>query len=193
MASGRTKQRGNEIGPTGREVARNVKRARVAAELTQKELSDRLSEMGRPVPVASIGKIESGDRRVEVDDLVAIALALRVSPLSLLLPNSREPLDVVEITGREGRSDEVWDWGLGAAPFDLFGSAEDMEEDVRNYRFRALPWWLNVNSEVDYRRGTVTHSYATKAWDRDRLAEVESMIASGVPGLTVVRRDDPDA
>jgi hypothetical protein len=44
--------------------------------LTLKALSDRLAELGRPMGVSTLSKIVSGDRRVDVDDLVAFALSV---------------------------------------------------------------------------------------------------------------------
>ena len=78
------RERGNPIGPTGIAVGRNVRRLRIAAGTTQAELAERLAKRGRPIPVASIGRLENGERRVEVDDLTALAAALNVAPAELL-------------------------------------------------------------------------------------------------------------
>lgn len=141
---GRSRERGNPIGPTARTVGENIRRLRADIGITQTELSRRLAENGRPIPVASIGRIESGDRRVEVDDLVAIAIALGVGPLALLLPDTRLPVDVVEITGWGAvRADEAWLWGASGVPItELDGSPEDMQSEVEWAHRRSSPWWL---------------------------------------------------
>ncbi len=50
-----------------------------------RELSARLTKLGRPILPSGITKLEQGKRRVDVDDLVALAAALRVTPTRLLL------------------------------------------------------------------------------------------------------------
>lgn len=56
------------------------------------ELSRKLAEMGREIPPLGLRRIETGERRVDVDDLVALALALDLSPLALLLPTDTSSL-----------------------------------------------------------------------------------------------------
>lgn len=66
------------IGEAGQRIARNVKRLRQQQRLTRAEMSSKLAEMGRPIPVLSISRIEKCERRVDIDDLVALAEVLRV-------------------------------------------------------------------------------------------------------------------
>jgi hypothetical protein len=54
--------------------------------MTFVELSERLSAAGRPIPVLGLRRIERGERRVDVDDLVALAVVFGVSPERLLRP-----------------------------------------------------------------------------------------------------------
>ena len=75
-----------ELGPTARRVAATVKRIRRGNEVTTAELSRRLGQLEQPIPDTSITKTEQGTRRVDVDDLVALAAALGVTPNTLLLP-----------------------------------------------------------------------------------------------------------
>ncbi|MFJ3487988.1 helix-turn-helix domain-containing protein [Leifsonia aquatica] len=158
----RQKQRGNEIGPTGREVGRNVKRVRTDLGWTQADLSRHIAENGHPIPVASIGRIETGDRRVEVDDLMALAIVLGVSPVSLLLPYTRSPHDRVEVTGW-GQTDAltVWGYATAAIPLEMDGSVEDMEAEFLALRARSLPWWVEVEA-----RETLLGEQASRAWQR---------------------------
>jgi len=51
-----------------------------------------------------------GCRRVDADDLVALALALDVSPLALLLPT--EPSSLV-LNGNRYAAERIWDWARG--------------------------------------------------------------------------------
>ena len=75
-----------ELGDTGAAVARNVSRLRKAIGLNYTDLSTRLANIGRDIPPLAVRRIEEGNRRVDVDDLVALAIALGVSPATLLMP-----------------------------------------------------------------------------------------------------------
>jgi transcriptional regulator with XRE-family HTH domain len=61
------------LGAVGENVRDNVRTLRTAQELTQAQLANMAD-----LPSQSITEIENGARRVDVDDLVAIALALKV-------------------------------------------------------------------------------------------------------------------
>jgi transcriptional regulator with XRE-family HTH domain len=74
-------------------------------------LSDRLRDAGRPVSPSAVAKTERGERQVSVDELVALAIVLNVSPSALLLPPTDDPQTTVEITGAGTvPANEAWDW-----------------------------------------------------------------------------------
>jgi transcriptional regulator with XRE-family HTH domain len=73
------------VGPIGQQVAENVKGFRTRAGMSVRNLSAKLKELGRPILPSGITKIEHGERRVDVDDLVALADALEVTPTWLLM------------------------------------------------------------------------------------------------------------
>lgn len=83
-----------EIGDVGQQVAAAVAELRRRRGWDQKRLAELVTEAGRPMSASIVGKIECGSRRVDVDDLVAIAFALEVSPARLLLSANRDPEDV---------------------------------------------------------------------------------------------------
>jgi transcriptional regulator with XRE-family HTH domain len=62
----------------------NIHLLRKAQGLTQVEMSARLVDLGRPIPANSLSRIEIGQRRVDLDDLGAIAQALGTEPHELL-------------------------------------------------------------------------------------------------------------
>jgi transcriptional regulator with XRE-family HTH domain len=72
------------LGPTGERVRTNVKRARLALNMTYAQLSARLAETGRPIAPLGLSRLEAGERRVDADDLVALCLVLKVTPGELL-------------------------------------------------------------------------------------------------------------
>lgn len=85
-----------EFGPAGRAVAANVRRLRIARGMSLRGLAEALEAEGRHLGQDALGKIENGAqgcgggarnvRRVDVDDLAALAVVLDVSPWVLLLP-----------------------------------------------------------------------------------------------------------
>jgi transcriptional regulator with XRE-family HTH domain len=98
------------LGPTGETVRANIVRLRDDKNLTYAELARRTEEAGRPIPVLGLRRIENGERRVDVDDLMALAVALDVSPVTLLMPESTTAADVVEVTGRPPETAAIaWD------------------------------------------------------------------------------------
>lgn len=72
------------LGPAGQAVRANVRRLRQAQRLTTSDLSAKLTAHGRPILPNGITKIEQGGRRVDVDDLAALAATLDVTAQSLL-------------------------------------------------------------------------------------------------------------
>lgn len=54
--------------------------------LTTQALADRMGELGEPIHPSAITKIESGARKVSLDEAFAFAAALNVPPPTLLLP-----------------------------------------------------------------------------------------------------------
>lgn len=73
-------------GPIGTSVAANMEHLRRALGLSYVEVSRRLEALGRPIAPLGLTRIRDLQRRVDVDDLVAIARALGVKPTDLLLP-----------------------------------------------------------------------------------------------------------
>lgn len=119
-----SKSTGRPLGPTGEAVRKNIRRIRDDCGMSGPELSDGLKRLGRPIPPLGISRIENGQRRVDVDDLAAIAVTLGVSPSALLMPARTEDgaevqaSDLVEITGwsKPITARVVWEWLEAAAP-----------------------------------------------------------------------------
>lgn len=86
------------LGPAGETLRENVKRIREGQRLTYVELSERLAAIGRSIPVLGLRRIERGERRVDVDDLLALAYALGVPPVDLLVPGSLNTVESYGIT-----------------------------------------------------------------------------------------------
>ncbi len=84
------------LGPSGEAVRANIRRIRTELGMSLRELESTLAASEHPIAHSGLSKIENGTRRVDVDDLMALSVALGVSPLALLVPASRGPLDLVE-------------------------------------------------------------------------------------------------
>lgn len=117
--SGKGSKRANDLGPTGRRVQENLRKLRESEPgLSTYRLSERLERLGRKITPGGITSIETGERprRVDVDDLVALALALGVNPDRLLLPADDSNDDVaLTSTVTVGRR-EAWSWARGSEP-----------------------------------------------------------------------------
>ena len=126
-----------EIGPTATTVAANVKRLRDDQNLSYTELSHRLDEVaGWSVNPVGVRRIEDGERRVTVDDLFALAVALGVSPTTLLIPNADDGGESVVATGITEKFDaeQLWKW---------MHIEESIDPDLERFDFwqAALPSW----------------------------------------------------
>lgn len=132
-------QKKNPLGPTGRTVADNIKRIR--GDMQYVKLAARLEEIGRPIPTLGLRKIESYERRVDADDLLAIAVALEVSPVGLLMPVSGSADSMVTATGTgELPADNLLPWLRAEAP---------LPQQVRTANMHlSLPEW-QIDAEKD--------------------------------------------
>jgi len=93
-----------------------IRSTREAKRLTQRALAARLDDLNRHYHPTSLSWIESGKRRIDVDDLVVFALALRVSPLSLIVPENCGPADRMLISGKETVARDYCLWVRGDGP-----------------------------------------------------------------------------
>lgn len=138
-AKGAGKSAGRPLGVSGETVRANIKRVRGDKGMSQNDLSAKLREVGRPIPTLGIHRIENGDRRVDVDDLVAIAVALGVSPTTFLVPDSLDGSDPVTATGlsKTYPATALWDWMRMDHFIDRASTGMEQFEFIK----RAAPTW----------------------------------------------------
>jgi transcriptional regulator with XRE-family HTH domain len=106
-----------EPGAVARRAADNLAEIRDGRRMSQAELADHMNQLGRPVTASVISKTEQLDRRLDVDDLVAFAVALGVTPNRLLLPGSISESEPVELTPEVCVSAmDAWKWATGDEP-----------------------------------------------------------------------------
>lgn len=74
-----------DIGADGERVARNIESVRTAKGMTYKALSEACDALGRPIPPLSLRRIEGGERRIDIQDLMTLGQALGIPVDKLLL------------------------------------------------------------------------------------------------------------
>lgn len=142
-------QKKNPLGPTGQAVADNVRRLR--GDMQYVKLASRLAELGRPIPTLGLRKIESYERRVDADDLVALAAALDVSPVTLLMPSGVAVDEIVSVADTEFKAGVLWEWLIAEWPF-------PHRSGLAEFFARALPPWklAMVERRIAQRHGVDT-------------------------------------
>jgi transcriptional regulator with XRE-family HTH domain len=152
-------------GPVAPRVSANLRELREKRGLSLAELYARLDRLGRPIVPTGLHKIEKGTRRVDVDDLVALAMALNVTPTRLLLPGAAQPDDApVELApGRAVPWERAWAWAVGREALPAADQPTDAE----------------ISAEQDYE-----FSEASRPYDPPPnllMSEIEAMEAELTP------------
>jgi transcriptional regulator with XRE-family HTH domain len=104
-----------DMGPVGERVARNVARRRGERDLSLSELSAKLAGLGRPILPSGLNRVESGKRRVDADDLVALCLALELPLAQLLLGGQADGEPIPLAPGYSLDRAEAWRWATRIA------------------------------------------------------------------------------
>jgi transcriptional regulator with XRE-family HTH domain len=154
-----------DAGETSRVVAENVERLRKAQNMNFTQLSEKLADAASwSINAVGIRRIEKGERRVTPDDLTALAVALGVSPITLLMPATESASDPVAVTGfpEQLPADRLWNW------LTADDTLPQIREQVRvlgpqfrdSFRAAAWPIWtrerlreLNLAEIADLLRG----------------------------------------
>lgn len=130
-------RRANEPGPAGQRAAANLEKLREDRHLRQDELARLVERLGRPMSRQAISKTEQLARRIDVDDLVALALALDTTPNRLLLSGDASDTEPVELTPEVRVSAlDAWRWAAGEKPLPADTAPPDRQMLVRDDRER---------------------------------------------------------
>ncbi|MFW0787581.1 helix-turn-helix transcriptional regulator [Gordonia sp. CPCC 206044] len=139
----------NQPGATARTVADNVRRLRESQNLTRAEMVRRLGNIGKPIAALGLLRIEEGDRRVDVDDLMALSVALRCAPAALLMPAVNVIDDRVSATGLgEVDAGDLWNWIVGD---DDTADPSDVDYDL-DWSMRSQPVWVRAKMAEEGRK-----------------------------------------
>lgn len=155
-----------EVGEVFRQ---RLQEARAARRWTQQQLSEAMAELGSPMDRVTIAKLERGRRQARVEELVALAAALDVSPLYLILP-VRLDAKVKLAPKLTLEAIDALRWASGQGPLD--------RANERTYRFQAptVPWVTWTPGQP----GEVTFGGQTGAEARQLAREVERSDAEKV-------------
>jgi transcriptional regulator with XRE-family HTH domain len=118
------RQRGNDIGEITLRVARNVGLLRQHRAMSLEALAIALEAEGRALNPSSLSKLERGLRRIDLDDLSALASALGVSDQQLMTT------DVNWLLGRGFTADVSPDETQALQRLDEFNRLRAFEERI---------------------------------------------------------------
>lgn len=128
-------------GDTHDNVRYNVARIRTQRRLSLRDLAALMPPGPGALSHSSIGEIERGVRRCDVDELTALSITLDVSPIALLMPYTETVNEEVGVTGLRHVVGARWvlDWLRGDAPLQPEDAVDDHERE--SFRRRSLPHW----------------------------------------------------
>ncbi|MDG4770673.1 helix-turn-helix transcriptional regulator [Solwaraspora sp. WMMD792] len=113
-------------------VARNIADIREERRYTVRSLSGALDDLGHKIAPSGVSKIENQSRSVDVDDLVALALALKVNPNRLLLPGDDDQEAIALTPKVQPKAFQAWAWAQGEQV--LLAAATALGEGERPFR-----------------------------------------------------------
>jgi transcriptional regulator with XRE-family HTH domain len=83
---------------------------------TQAKLAERLRELGYALPREALARLETGKRGASLEDVLAVAYALDVSPLHLIVPVDNEPRVIVAGNVQPVDPQDLREWIRGGQP-----------------------------------------------------------------------------
>jgi transcriptional regulator with XRE-family HTH domain len=75
-------------GPVRKVVGENIQRVRSLRQMTVRDLAARLKELGLPLSASGVSEVEHASRKLGIDELLIIAIALNTSVIDLISPIS---------------------------------------------------------------------------------------------------------
>lgn len=165
----------NEVprGPISDRVAENVRRLRDAKRWSLTDLSEEMRRVGRPMLSSGLHRLETGKRRVDADDLVALALAFGVSPVTMMMPfTARGDVRLTDTMTADALA--AWDWMRGLRPIDLPADEEEATYVAARFRTTAVPMGARIGElrpgtpeyEERMQRNAAAREKAADQWRR---------------------------
>lgn len=141
-------------------------------------LAGKLQDLGHPLGTTAIHKIEQGERKPDVDDLVAFALALGAAPNVLLLPPRGTEVPLTSAVAMPFA--EAWRWARDGVPATVDGADS-----------WTLGEWMAWEDAHPDQPGDVTLRFSPEV--RERMETVTRMAHKALePHVEAIRgKDDP--
>ncbi len=117
-------------------VAIRVKDLRKTRKWTQQDLANAMSARGYPTDRSTIVRLEKRNRGISVDDLVALAAALNVSPGWLLLPAAAGEGDLPIVGNVKVPAWAAWQWVDGQNPLPTVSEDEGYNTPAEELDFQ---------------------------------------------------------
>jgi len=160
--------------------ARRLRAIREAKGWSQRRLAEELEAIGYPLNHSTVSRLETTGR-ASVEDLLAIAAALGVSPLFLVVPHE-QPLQVADGLSVAARDAQLWVAGLGHLGYSRSTKRnfDAMNEYVKTHGSEEgqLPW---NDAEFDALQGAGQRdldfflSWAPPGWNPLRVEVVDEL------------------
>jgi transcriptional regulator with XRE-family HTH domain len=165
-----------------------LRELRESRHLNQQQLAERLSQFDISLDRSAIAKIENLKRDVSVEDAVAFAAALNVSPITLMSPRGAKP--AVAIGNMSMNADQFRDWARGSLPAPLrdpkgrlhesdarefHDTMSDLEYQARD-RLPSLPQLKQLVFDLQFMAGQPRSSERTKLLSRF-LKEMDTCVS----------------
>jgi transcriptional regulator with XRE-family HTH domain len=171
-------------------VAANLARLRQERGLSTTRLAAALEELGQLIPATGITRIEKGQRRVDSDDLVALAVALNVSPAALLLPPTNDQSTVALTSAFEVTARTAWRWAEGEQ------TAVDYEPSpVTSTGGDPAVAVERLEQQQDFERRQMTYQALTHPWgpgaSKHQAVRLSRDLADAVEALVSAEPDTP--
>jgi transcriptional regulator with XRE-family HTH domain len=176
-----------ELGPTGETVRANIRRFREEQGWRLDDLATLIRHAGRPMSKTTLSQIETGGRRVDVDDLMALSHVLGVNPNALLMPALAQADDwVVRTTGSRNVGS---DWVSGRLLLEWLEGRTSIKDIVPPVNSRLTPEDWDAWNRVEWERrihGPVGGQLP------NRIVDPSDYEANADPGDTHAVRDISD-
>jgi transcriptional regulator with XRE-family HTH domain len=145
-----------------RRLGGNLRELRRAVGMGQGRLAELLTELGVPMRLNTISRMENGTRVADIVELLALAIALNVSPARLLLPPTADADREVALTPTAAvqvPETTAWLWAVGNDPLpDGDVPADVPHVDPWDYREQNMPFNppnRTMVEELNWHRGAL--------------------------------------
>jgi len=148
--------------------AQRLRETREARGLSQSELAQMLTDRGRPMNTTALLRVESGERKLSLDEAIALADVLQAAPANLLSPPDGSYVALTDNKGVDG--DGIRNWLLTGVGIVVWPEPARAEDETK------LRAWLDRELE----RGAVALADALRGHDKSGIKAAGGAILGAV-------------